>query len=129
MFFFMILSLPLHPYAHWASTRCKKCIYLLLFNDLDRKNADAFAAVGHCIELDNTVDCGKQGIVSTQANIDTGLDAGTALTNENVARQNLFTSITLHAQALSVAIATIAAGTATFFMCHGSLLHFYRINN
>ena len=64
------------------------------------------------LELDGTVNQSKQGVVLTNANVDTGMDVSASLANQNIAGQNELTVGTLHAQALSLGITAVLGGTA-----------------
>ena len=64
------------------------------------------------------VNQGKEGVVSTQADVPSRVDARTQLANENIPRQNELTVKTLHASPLSITVTTISAASLTFFVCH-----------
>ena len=54
------------------------------------------------LELDGTVNQGEQGVILADAHVDTGMDVGASLANQNVAGQNGLTVGTLHAQTLGL---------------------------
>ena len=64
------------------------------------------------LKLDGAVNLGEQGVVLTDAHIDTGMDVGASLANQNVAGQNELTVGTLHAQTLGLGITAVLGGTA-----------------
>ena len=50
-----------------------------------------------------------------------GLSTIAALTAQNVARDDVLAAVALHAAALTVRIASVAAGALTLFMCHDEI--------
>ena len=46
------------------------------------------AILAQTLKLDGAVNLGEQGVVLTDAHIDTGMDVGASLANQNVARFN-----------------------------------------
>jgi hypothetical protein len=48
------------------------------------------------------------------------MDLGANLAHQNIPGHHLLTAVPLYATPLTVRIATVAAGTLTLFMCHGS---------
>ena len=75
-------------------------------------NGALTAILALALELDGTVNQSKQGVILADANIDTGMDVGASLTNQDVAGQNELTVCTLHAQALSLGVTAVLGGTA-----------------
>ena len=75
-------------------------------------NGALTAILALALELDGTVNQSKQGVVLADANVDTGMDVGASLANQNVASQNELTVSTLDAQALSLGITAVLGGTA-----------------
>ena len=67
-------------------------------------------------------DLGKQGVILAHADVAARVPLRAALTNDDVAGARLLAAKELHAQALAFTVATVAAGTACFFMCHDVLL-------
>ena len=70
------------------------------------------AILAQTLKLDGAVNLGEQGVVLTDAHIDTGMDVGASLANQNVAGQNELTVGTLHAQTLGLGITAVLGGTA-----------------
>src|SRR5450756_1309863 len=80
----------------------------------------------HNIKNNHAINRGEEGGVSTGPHVHARLDMRSTLTNEDITRKHNLASIFLHAQTLGIAIPTVAAGTATFFMSHsGPLLLLY----
>ena len=86
------------------------------------EDADLFAVAADTLKFDLAVDEREEGIVRTDSHVFTRVNVGTALTNQNVARENGLSVRSLDAEALGLGIASVFSGTNTFFMCH-SLLH------
>ena len=59
----------------------------------------------------------EQGVVLAATHILTGVDARTALTNQNVARTDELTCEALATKTLGLGIAAVADGTLTFLVC------------
>ena len=51
------------------------------------------AILAQTLKLDGAVNLGEQGVVLTDAHIDTGMDVGASLANQNVASQNKLLSL------------------------------------
>ena len=49
------------------------------------------AILAQTLKLDGAVNLGEQGVVLTDAHVDTGMDVGASLANQNVAGQNELT--------------------------------------
>src|SRR3546814_20202304 len=60
----------------------------------------------------------EQRVVLADPDIDARIDLGPALTHDNVAADHVLTAEFFHAKATAGRIATIARGTACFFMGH-----------
>src|SRR4051812_11130456 len=71
------------------------------------------------VEDDLAVDEGEQGVIIALADAFAGVELGAQLTDDDVAGDYFLAAETLDAAALTVGIATVAAGALTFFMCHG----------
>jgi hypothetical protein len=72
-------------------------------------------------KLNDTI-CGcKDSKIVTYANIFTGVKLGATLTNNNVTGEDELSTKFFHTEAFGMRIATVSSGTATFFMCHGTL--------
>ena len=70
------------------------------------------AILALALELDGTVNQSEQGVILADTNVDTGMDVGTSLANQNVAGQNKLPVSTLDAQALCLGITAVLGGTA-----------------
>jgi hypothetical protein len=79
---------------------------------------DVYAAA-FAVEDDLAVDEREQGVIFALADTFAGVELGAQLANDDVASDNFLAAETLDAAALTVGIATVAAGALTFFMCHG----------
>ena len=75
-------------------------------------NGALTAILALALELDSTVNQSEQGVILADTYIDTGMDVGASLANQNVAGQNELTVCTLNAQALSLGITAVLGGTA-----------------
>ena len=75
-------------------------------------NGALTAILALALELDGTVNQSEQGVILADTNVDTGMDVGASLANQNVAGQNELTVCTLDAQALSLGITAVLGGTA-----------------
>ena len=68
------------------------------------------------LELDGTVDQSEQGVILADADIDTGMDVGASLADQDVAGQNELTVSTLDAQALGLGVTAVLGGTAALMV-------------
>ena len=68
------------------------------------------------LELDGAVNQSEQGVILADTYIDTGMDVGASLTNQNVASQNELTVCTLDAQALCLGVTAVLGGAAALLM-------------
>ena len=82
------------------------------------KSAAALGATGALREFHGAFAQSKQGVVFAASNILAGMEVGATLANDNVAGDNVLTTVTLHTKSLGMRIATIAGGAKTFFMSH-----------
>ena len=69
-------------------------------------------------EFNNAINEGKESMVSTYTHIIAGVNARASLADQNSPGVNALPGKSLYAEPLALAIPTIAAGAATFFMCH-----------
>src|SRR3954471_7153995 len=76
-------------------------------------------ATAFAVEVDLAVDQCEQRVIFALTDAFSGVELGAQLTDDDVAGDDFFAAETLHAAALTVGIATVAAGALTFFMCHG----------
>ena len=70
------------------------------------------AILALALETDGAVDQSEQGVIAADAHVDTGVDVGASLANQNVASQNELTVGTLHAQELCLGGTTVLGRTA-----------------
>ena len=70
------------------------------------------AILAQALEFDGTVNQSEQGVVAADTHIDTGMDVGASLANQNVAGQNELTIGALAAQSLGLGITAVLGGTA-----------------
>src|SRR5690348_17009150 len=94
----------------------------LRLDDVD-ETAVLVAADG---ELDGAIDQREQRVVATQAHTRARVELGAALTHDDVAGFDGLAAVDLDAEVFRVRIATVAAGTYAFFMCHDSMLQLLR---
>src|SRR4051812_25770045 len=90
-----------------------QCIETLLVRARHHVHSPAFA-----IEQDLAVDQCEQRVVLALTHSLAGMELRSQLPDQDVARDDLLAAKPLHAPALTVRIATVAAGALTFFMCH-----------
>ena len=67
---------------------------------LNRINACALSVLANALKSENAVNLSKQCIVRALAYVGTGMNVGTSLLYENVARENLLTVCALYAGSL-----------------------------
>jgi hypothetical protein len=79
-------------------------------------NGALTAILALALELDGTVNQSEQGVILADTNVDTGMDVGASLANQNVASQNKLTVCTLDAQALCLGVTAVLGGTAALFV-------------
>ena len=82
---------------------------------------DMDAAVS-LIKADPTVGECEEGVISAHTNVLTCLKFCSALADNNGTGGNGFAAKTFDSEALAAAIATVACGSLTFFMCHDGFL-------
>ena len=70
------------------------------------------------LEFHVTIALCVQGMVPANTNIDTCMNPGATLTNQNAAGVNLLAAENLDAQAFGFGVATVFTTTTCFFMCH-----------
>jgi hypothetical protein len=76
-------------------------------------------AAAFAVEDDLAVDQRKQGVIFALADAFACVELGAQLTDDDVAGDYFLAAETLDAAALTVGIATVAAGALTFFVRHG----------
>src|SRR5690606_12075785 len=77
-------------------------------------------APGH--ELHLAVGGGEEGVIAAHADVDAGVNAGAALTDDDVARQNLLAAKALDAKAFAFGVASVTGAATSFLVCHEPLL-------
>jgi hypothetical protein len=92
----------------------------LLFLSLEHFSGKDVHTLAAMINVENheTIGRSKQGIILAFANVQAGFDVRTTLTHENISRKYELASVAFDTKTLGIRVTTIAAGTATFFMCH-----------
>jgi hypothetical protein len=88
---------------------------------------DHVHAAAASVELHLSVDQGKQGEILAQANAATGVERGANLAHQDAPRTDVLAAEPFYAASLSVGVATVAAGTLTFFVCHRRFLKSPRV--
>ena len=78
----------------------------------------ALAVTAHALKMNAAVDEREQRVVAADADALTRMDVGAALTDQNVASQNVLAVAALHAEALGLGITAVLGRTYAFFMCH-----------
>ena len=79
-------------------------------------DGDLLAVFAQTLKLHAAGLHGKQRVVAALAYIDTGMDMGAPLANQNVSGQHKLTVAPLHAQPLGLRVAAVAGGTNALFM-------------
>ena len=82
---------------------------LKLLSDLNDR--DLLAILAQTLELDLAGLQSEQGVVAALTHVNTGMDMGAALTNQNVASQNELTVAALHAQTLGLGVTAVTGRT------------------
>jgi len=85
---------------------------------LSRVNTDPFLVLGVVLELDYTVDRGKERVVPAAAYIGTGMYPGAALSDDYRAGVYSLPAEAFDSQALGFAVAAATCAAATFLMSH-----------
>src|SRR5437588_2773800 len=83
-----------------------------------RLNRYEDAALDFCTESDPARDQCEKRVVLAQSNIAAGMPLGSALARDNIAGKHLFPAKNLESQPLGLRIASVAGGTACFFVSH-----------
>jgi hypothetical protein len=83
-----------------------------------RHDAYEGATLALGVETHFPVDEREEGVVLAEANIGARMEFRTALTDEDVAGDNVLTAELLHAKATAGRITTVTRGAACFFMGH-----------
>jgi hypothetical protein len=96
-----------------------KALQILFFRGY---NTDAFSVVSDGFVDYHAIRSSEESIIASDTNIAPWFNAGTTLAYQDVSRKHGFTAKFLHTQTLSIAITTVAARAAAFFMSHGLTL-------
>ncbi len=84
----------------------------------DFKDADAGLVLLELFELNLAVFQSKQSVVGAFAHVDTGMDLGASLANENVTGENELTVSTFYAESSGFGVTTVFSRAYTFLMSH-----------
>ena len=83
----------------------------------DRDDVDDLAAALRT-ELDRAGLEGEQRVVTATADVGAGVEVGAALTDDDLAGEDLLAAEPLHAEALCVGVTTVTGGACALFVCH-----------
>ena len=106
------------PLLGWPLIDQPLCVFL----GRNRHDVHVFATKLAISERNTAVGESKEGVILAHADVIARVPLRAALTNDDVAGARALAAEELHAQALAFTVATVAAGTACFFMCHDELL-------
>lgn len=81
-------------------------------------DADPFFISSNPLELHDAGNLGEECIIASDSNIQTGMDAGSPLPDQDIAGQNLLAPEPLDPQTLGMAVSAVSGGADSFFMCH-----------
>src|SRR5688572_1715201 len=96
---------------------CQRAVCLVARGRIDRHLLTT-TIVG--LELHDAIHQGEERIILATADVAAGVELGAALTDQNVAGDDVLATEPLDAEALRVRIATVAARADSLFMCHFS---------
>src|SRR5690606_41736783 len=85
---------------------------------LDRHDVDRLAATLRA-ELNRACGESEQGVVTAAADVHTGVELGSTLTDEDLARLHGLTAEPLHAEVLRVGVTAVARAGRALLGCHG----------
>ena len=88
-----------------------------LFCELVLVNADTLLVASHVLETNHTVSECEKGIVLTATYVLTGVDMGSALSDNDIAGNYVCAVCLLNAETLGFAVTTVLGRTDTLFMC------------
>ena len=92
-------------------------------------NADALLGFCDVLELDLTVNQCKERVVRADTDIVAGMDARTALSDDDVAGSHSLTVSLLYAETLGLAVATVLRRTYALFMSEKLQTEFQHCSN
>src|SRR5699024_12672035 len=88
-----------------------------------RNHVHELAVLGAArVEFDLAVDQREQRVVAAQADAVAGVEAGAALTHDDVAGFDRLAAVALDAQVFRTGTAAVLTGTYPLVMCHGCVL-------
>jgi hypothetical protein len=70
------------------------------------------------LELHNSIDEGKQGVVAADAYVVPRMESRAALAHQDAPGRNDLAPEPFHPKPLRITVATISRAPTTFFMCH-----------
>lgn len=82
-------------------------------------DADDVLCLAVLLVLNDAVDLGEKRIIAPDANVDTGTEPGSPLTDEDTSGADALAAVSFDAEVLRVAVATVARASNTFLVCHG----------
>jgi len=97
-------------------TKKSRILYSFLYMELVSVNAYAFLSLCNVLELNLSVDQCIKCIIGTVTNVLSGANLGSALSDDDVAGDNVCTVSLLNAKTLGFTVAAVLGGTYTFFM-------------
>ena len=106
------------PLLGWPLIDQPLCVFL----GRNRHDVHVFATKLAISERDRAVGKSKEGVILAHADVAARVPLRAALTNDDVSGARGLAAEELHAEALALTVATVAAGTACFFMCHEDVL-------
>jgi len=104
-------------YLHISKKQAKSLLLLFsLVRSLNGINADLLLILALVLKAHDAVYLCKQGIIAADANVNTGMNLGASLANQDVAGEYELTVSTLRAKTLGFAIATVTRRTKALLM-------------
>ena len=107
--------------AEWkkgSRTRRSTALKILLAESFYRLDADEAADAAFVFEGDDAGDLREQGVITTDADIDAGLELRSALTNQDRTARDQLATEALHAKSLRMTVASVSGAAYAFFMSH-----------
>jgi hypothetical protein len=84
-------------------------------------NTNAFAVSAPALVQDRPIPKGEQGIVATLADVVAGMNARTTLPHKDSPCADVLSPKALHAEALGIAVASVARTADALLVCHAAL--------
>jgi hypothetical protein len=91
-------------------------------------NGNPFTILAKCLKGYDTIDLCEQRVITATAHVFTRVNPGAQLADNNTARTDVLTAIPFHTPSLAGTVTTIPRTTTCFFMCHGYISEFLKIN-